>query len=66
MARDEEYDWIDDAFDSSKEDPLAAKGMTGCSSVALVVAVLGVIAILAFVALLAPLAGNFLGLLGSS
>lgn len=43
MKRDE-YDWIDDAFDESKQDPLALKGMTGCSSLAVLGA--GVIAVL--------------------
>ena len=50
------YDWIDDAFDDSKPDPLAAKGMTGCSRLAVVLCVIAAAAIImAFVAGLALL-----------
>ena len=47
------YDWIDDAFDDSKEDPLARKGMTGCSSLATLLAVLAILLLLAVVAFFA-------------
>ena len=50
-ARKEEYDWIDDAFDDTKQDPLALKGMTGCSSLAVLGAGLAVVAIIVFIAL---------------
>lgn len=46
----EGYDWIDDAFDEAKEDPLARKGMTGCSSLAVVICVIAVVIILAIFA----------------
>ena len=42
------YDWLDDAFDDAKEDPLARKGMTGCSSLVVVICVIAVVVILAF------------------
>ena len=45
---DSSFDWIDDAFDDTKEDPLAKKGMTGCSGTAIALAVVAVIAVLAF------------------
>ena len=45
-----EYDWIDDAFDDSKTDPLQAKGMTGCSSLAVLAGCIAVVVILCFLA----------------
>ena len=53
-SKDEQYDWIDDAFNESKEDPLAAQGMTGCSSLVVVIAVLLVVLIVGFIAIVAP------------
>ena len=53
---DARYDWIDDAFDDSKQDPLASRGMTGCSCLSVLIAGIGVAAILALVAYLALLA----------
>ena len=50
MARTDEYDWIDDAFDDSKEDSLANKGMTGCSNLAVLFAALAVLAIVGLLA----------------
>ena len=57
IERNTEYDWIDDAFDETKQDPLARKGMTGCSSRALLVGVLVLmVAIVWVVFVVAPLA----------
>ena len=57
IGRSAEYDWIDDAFDETKQDPLARKGMTGCSSRALLVGVLVLmVAIVWVVFVVAPLA----------
>ena len=50
---DGSYDWIDDAFDEEKEDPLAGKGMTGCSNLAVLIAAIAVIAIIVIIALYA-------------
>ena len=63
QARNREYDWLDDAFDDSKPDPLARKGMTGCSSRALLIGVLVLMAVIAWVVFVgAPLAA--IGLAG--
>ena len=64
--KDQEYDWIDDAFDDSKQDPLAAKGMTGGSSLSALLAVIAVIVIVvaaigAFTLLFSLGASNALG-----
>lgn len=51
IARKEEYDWIDDAFDDSKQDPLALKGMTGCSGLAVLGAGLVAVAVIVVIGL---------------
>lgn len=48
VAAHADYDWIDDAFDDSKQDPLAGKGMTGCSSLAVLLCGIAVVLILCF------------------
>jgi len=72
---EEEYNWLDDAFDESKpdplerksdasgDDPLAKKGMTGCSRLAVVLALIGVVAVLAltFFIVLNPIASVVAG-----
>ncbi len=56
----DEYDWIDDAFDDTKQDPLALKGMTGCSSLGALFALIGVIVIVVILIVVANMAfGTF-------
>ena len=53
MANADEYDWIDDAFNETKQDPLEMKGMTGCSSLSVLIAAIGIIAVLELLAFVA-------------
>ncbi len=61
MKKREQYDWIDDAFDENKQDPLANKGMTGGSSLVVLVVAVVIIGIICFAGFgLISAAGGFL------